>query len=93
MEKVDSQDLPKMQRISPYAEWQAGEGIPIYDTFFVEDMKRLELKRWARLGADAASPSSCKSIDCQMVASLCMRMTRAGVVTGSSRRTVTTSSR
>ncbi len=54
METVDTQDLPKMQKISPYAEWQAGEGIPIYDTFFVQDMKRLELKRWARLGADAA---------------------------------------
>jgi len=54
MEMSTTQDLPKMQRISPYAEWQAGEGIPIYDTFFVEDMRQLQLKPWARLGADAA---------------------------------------
>lgn len=51
---VESQDLPKMRRRKPYADWQQGEGIPVYDTFFVGDMKKLELGPWQRLGADAA---------------------------------------
>ncbi len=47
-------DLPRMRREDAYSKWQAGEGIPIYDTFFVGDMKELELKPWTRIGADAA---------------------------------------
>jgi len=48
------EDLPRMRRADAYSAWQAGEGIPIYDTFFVGDMKELALKPWERIGADAA---------------------------------------
>lgn len=44
----------RMRRVSAYGEWQKGEGIPVYDTFFVADMKELVLGRWKRLGVDAA---------------------------------------
>ena len=48
---ASQQDLPpRVERLDTYAQWQAGEGIPIYDTFFVEDMKTLELGPWARTG-------------------------------------------
>ncbi len=41
---------PRIERLDTYAQWQAGEGIPVYDTFFVQDMKTLELGPWARTG-------------------------------------------
>ena len=39
---------------SAYAEWQAGEGIPIYTGSYVSDLYTLELKPWARLGHPGA---------------------------------------
>lgn len=54
MEQQNVQELRKMSRQNAYNTWQSSEGIPIYDTFFVGDMKTLELGRWERLGADAA---------------------------------------
>ena len=41
---------PRVTRLDTYAEWQANEGIPIYDTFFVRDLKDLELGPWERTG-------------------------------------------
>jgi oxalate decarboxylase/phosphoglucose isomerase-like protein (cupin superfamily) len=40
----------RMKRTSAYAEWQAGEGIPVYDTFFIEDLKKVTLGPWQRTG-------------------------------------------
>ena len=51
---AEQQELPKMVRRSAYGQWQAGEGIPVYDTFFVEDLKTLKLGPWERIGAQAA---------------------------------------
>ena len=45
------QELPAMERLDTYSRWQAEEGIPIYDTFFIGDMKDLELGPWERTGA------------------------------------------
>jgi quercetin dioxygenase-like cupin family protein len=42
------QELPKMERLDTYGQWQAQEGIPVYDTFFIEDLKKLELGHWER---------------------------------------------
>ncbi|MCZ6885358.1 MAG: cupin domain-containing protein, partial [Alphaproteobacteria bacterium] len=41
---------PRIERLDTYAQWQAQEGIPVYDTFFVADMKTLELGPWERTG-------------------------------------------
>ena len=40
----------RMKRTSAYAEWQKGEGIPVYDTFFIEDLKDVVLGPWERTG-------------------------------------------
>lgn len=44
------QQPQKMVRKNFYSEWQQQEGIPVYDTFFVEDLKTLRLKEWERTG-------------------------------------------
>ena len=45
----------KFQRPPPYYEvWQAGEGIPIYQVFHVEDLAAVELGDWARFGCRGA---------------------------------------
>ena len=54
MTTVETQNPPKMQKIDTYKTWQAGEGIPIYDTFYVGDMRELKLGPWQRVGVDAA---------------------------------------
>ncbi len=54
MTMVENQDPPRMKKIDTYADWQAAQGIPIYETFYEGDMKTLPLKRWERFGADAA---------------------------------------
>lgn len=41
---------PRVSRVNTYAQWQANEGIPVYDTFFVQDLKTLELGAWSRTG-------------------------------------------
>jgi hypothetical protein len=49
-------DAPKeFKRPKPFFElWQAAEGIPVYNSFHVDDLSVLELKPWARFGVDAA---------------------------------------
>jgi hypothetical protein len=37
-----------------YDEWQDNEGIPVYNSFHVEDLATVELKPWARYGGKAA---------------------------------------
>ena len=41
-------EIPEMVRTDTYRRWQAEEGIPVYDTFFIEDLKALELGPWDR---------------------------------------------
>ena len=41
-------EIPEMVRTDTYSRWQAEEGIPVYDTFFIEDLKALELGPWDR---------------------------------------------
>ena len=43
-----------MDNIPYYDKWQLGEGIPIVKTFFVQDLKKVELKRWDRTGGNGA---------------------------------------
>jgi gentisate 1,2-dioxygenase len=43
-----------MDNIPFYDKWQLGEGIPITKTFFVQDLKRVELKPWDRTGGNGA---------------------------------------
>ncbi len=39
---------------TPYEQWMAGEGVPIYTGYHVPDVRSLELKPWQRLGARGA---------------------------------------
>ena len=43
-----------MDNIPFYDKWQLGEGIPIIRTFFVQDLKKVELKPWARTAGNGA---------------------------------------
>ena len=58
LEEVFAQTMPSNMAFDytgmSYQEKQAAEGIPIYETFYEGDMKTLPLKRWDRLGANAA---------------------------------------
>ena len=54
MATVENQNPPKMLRKDTYQTWQAEQGIPINDTFFVGDMRALPLAPWKLLGANAA---------------------------------------
>lgn len=49
-------ESPKeFKRPKPFYEtWQANEGIPVYNSFHINDLKKVELKPWARFGCDAA---------------------------------------
>src|ERR1044071_8765959 len=38
-----------------YEKWIESEGIPIYKTFFVEDIRKVKLEPWERTGAIASS--------------------------------------
>lgn len=49
-----TQELPQMERVDTYRQWQSNEGIPIYDTFFIEDLKQVELAPWKRTGTSGA---------------------------------------
>ena len=42
-----------MDNIPFYDKWQLGEGIPIVKTFFVQDLKKVELKPWDEPAAAA----------------------------------------
>jgi hypothetical protein len=43
-----------MDNVPFYEKWQQGEGIPIVKTFFVHDLKKVELSYWDRIGGDGA---------------------------------------
>lgn len=43
-----------MDNIPYYEKWQQGEGIPVVKTFFVQDLKKVELSYWDRIGGDGA---------------------------------------
>ena len=43
-----------MDNIPYYEKWQLEEGIPIVKTFFVQDLKKVELKPWDRTGGNGA---------------------------------------
>lgn len=45
----------KFVRPKPFFElWQKGEGIPVYDLFYVEDMMKVGLGHWERFGCSGA---------------------------------------
>ncbi|MCZ6624124.1 MAG: cupin domain-containing protein [Deltaproteobacteria bacterium] len=50
MEAEKLKEPPKIQRRSPYHEWQTGEGIPIVTGLCINDLNTVELKPWARTG-------------------------------------------
>jgi len=50
MEAEKIQEIPKIQRRSPYHEWQVGEGIPIVTGLCINDLNAVELKPWKRTG-------------------------------------------
>src|SRR6202008_2438106 len=54
MPKPASQVDNVMDNIPYYDKWQLGEGIPIVKTFFVQDLKKVDLKPWARIGGSGA---------------------------------------
>src|SRR5436853_6761096 len=54
MAKPASQIDNIMDNIPYYEKWQLGEGIPIVKTFFVQDLKKVELKPWDRTGGNGA---------------------------------------
>ena len=39
-----------IDNIPYYEKWQLGEGIPILKTFFVQDLRKVELKSWGPNG-------------------------------------------
>jgi hypothetical protein len=39
---------------TPYEQWMAGEGVPIYSGYSVPNVRTLEVKPWPRLGASGA---------------------------------------
>lgn len=54
MSKPATQVDNVMDNIPYYDKWQLGEGIPIVKTFFVQDLKKIEVKPWARTGGSGA---------------------------------------
>jgi mannose-6-phosphate isomerase-like protein (cupin superfamily) len=50
---VDSQQMG-MQRGATYDNWLKNEGVPVYEGYFVEDTRNLELGPWARRQCNAA---------------------------------------
>jgi hypothetical protein len=55
VEFINGQPPKEFKRPRPFYDWwQDNEGIPVYNTFHVEDLKTIELKPWARFGGNAA---------------------------------------
>ena len=47
-------ETKKFVRPKPfYEQWQDNQGIPVYSTFHVQDLAKVELARWDWVGADA----------------------------------------
>jgi quercetin dioxygenase-like cupin family protein len=47
-------NLAQLPRVDAYAEWQASEGVPLVDGFYIDDLNTLELGTWARKGGRGA---------------------------------------
>jgi hypothetical protein len=54
MSKPATQLENVMDNIPYYDKWQLDEGIPVIKTFFVQDLKKVELKSWSRTGGNGA---------------------------------------
>jgi len=54
MAKPATQVEDVMDNIPFYDKWQLGEGIPVIKTFFVQDLKKVDLKPWDRIGGNGA---------------------------------------
>ena len=54
MAKPAAQFEDVMDNIPYYDKWQRGEGIPIIETFFVQDLKKVQLAHWERTGGEGA---------------------------------------
>jgi quercetin dioxygenase-like cupin family protein len=54
MSKPATQIENVMDNIPYYDKWQLGEGIPIVKTFFVQDLKKVDVKPWDRTGGSGA---------------------------------------
>ena len=54
MSKPATQLENVMDNIPYYDKWQLDEGIPIVKTFFVQDLKKVEVKPWDRTGGSGA---------------------------------------
>ena len=50
----EKEHVPVYKADSFYRRWIEGEGIPIYDGFYIGDLAALELKPWKRLGGQGA---------------------------------------
>ncbi len=48
------EDLDFWSRISPYDRWMESQGIPIYDGYYIEDLRTLELGPWDKWGCKGA---------------------------------------
>ena len=47
-------DLEQLPVLSPYQQWQAGEGIPVHEGTVVDDLATVEVGPWERVGAHGA---------------------------------------
>ena len=47
-------DKPIAEKKSSYRKWIEAEGIPLVEGFFIEDIKKVELSPWERIGGSAA---------------------------------------
>jgi len=54
MAKPAAQLETVMDNVPYYEKWQQGEGIPILKIFFVQDLKKVQLSHWDRVGGDGA---------------------------------------
>lgn len=54
MAKPAVQQDVSIDNIPYYEKWQLGEGIPVVKTFFVQDLRKVELKPWDRTGGNGA---------------------------------------
>jgi len=54
IESAPTATEPRARTLTPYRQWQQGEGIPIYQGSYIDDLYHLELGPWARAGQQAA---------------------------------------
>jgi len=54
---TDAKPSPQFEPFSPqtpYEQWMAREGVPIYTGYSIPDVRALDLKPWSRMGAKGA---------------------------------------